>query len=372
MDMLPRGYRCTSPSLPAERAAPYRRNPQRQSVCVARFIAVLLFASLLGAGSASPLASAEAVSIALARKGQAVQSVIISPTASAGLKASAAELAAMLGRLGGATFFVTTGDGSTGIALGRPEDFAKLPKAERFATGPFDREEYVLRSHAQGLYLLGASDLAVSHAVWDLLHRLGHRQFFPGATWEVLPAPGDLAIAVDVRERPAFNARRIWYNWGLWGYNNEPYQQWCVRNRMAKGFDLNSGHSYEGIIAANRAEFDRHPEYYALVGGERKLRGDAKFCVANPGLRALVAAHAVREFTAHPERDSISMDPSDGGGWCECPDCVRLGSVSNRVLDVGQRGRHRDQRPRYRPALRPARMPTTSTRRHRRSGRSRR
>ena len=44
------------------------------------------------------------------------------------------------------------------------------------------------------MWLLGASDLAVQHAVWDLLYRLGHRQFFPGPAWEVIPAQDPLAI----------------------------------------------------------------------------------------------------------------------------------------------------------------------------------
>ena len=91
------------------------------------------------------------------------------------------------------------------------------------------------------------------HAVWDLLYRLGYRQFFPGETWEVIPNVSHLKIAVDDRQSPSFYARRIWYNWGLWGYNDEPYRQWCQRNRAVKGFDLNSGHSYEGIIAANQS-----------------------------------------------------------------------------------------------------------------------
>ena len=207
-----------------------------------------------------------------------------------------------------------------------------LPFAAKFGGGPFEREDYLLRSHAGGLYLLGSTDLAVSHAAWDLLYRIGYRQFFPGDTWEVVPSTPALSIAVEARESPSFYARRIWYNWGLWGYNDKPYHDWCRRNRMAKGFDLNSGHSYESIVAANRAEFDKHPEYYALVNGERKLRGDVKFCISNPGLRRLVADHAVRAFQVHPTADSISLDPSDGGGWCECPACAKFPGVSDRVV----------------------------------------
>ena len=271
----------------------------------------------------------------LSTGGRASLSVRIGTEASPAVRATAADLARMLGRLSGAEFAVESGDGSRGIVIGRPADFARLPFPATFGTGPFEREDYLLRSTPGALYLLGASDLAVSHAAWDLLHRLGHRQFFPGPTWEVLPKARDLSVAVDVRESPSFHARRIWYNWGLWGYNDQPYREWCVRNRMAKGFDLQSGHSYEAIIAANRKEFDAHPEYFSLVRGERKTKGgDLKFCISNPGLRRLVADHAARAVKANPALDSLSMDPSDGDNWCECGPCAAVGSVSDRVLTL--------------------------------------
>jgi hypothetical protein len=268
----------------------------------------------------------------LAREGKALHSVVVGTDASPSVRKRAEELAGLLGRLGGAEFKVESGDGRGGIVLGRPGDFSALPFEAKFGDGPFEREEYALRSTSSGLYLLGATELATSHAVWDLLHRLGYRQFFPGRTWEVVPSPRDLSIAVDVRARPAFHARRVWYNWGLWGYNNEPYARWCERNRMAKGFDLHSGHAYEAIIAANQKEFDRHPEYYALNNGQRRTKGgDLKFCVSNPGLRKLVVEHARRSIK---NQDSVSMDPSDGANWCECEPCGKMGSVSDRVVTL--------------------------------------
>ena len=270
----------------------------------------------------------------LASNGRAAMPLVIGEKASASIKATAAELARYLGRMSGAEFVVETGDGSRGLVVGRAADFAKLSFTVEFGAGPFGREDYVLRSQPKALYLVGASDLAVSHAAWDLLHRLGYRQFFPGETWEIVPKIRELSIAVDARESPSFYARRIWYNWGTWGYNDEPYRQWCVRNRAVQGFQLNSGHSYEAIIAANRAAFDQHPEYLAQLGGERKMRGDVKFCISNADLRKLVAAWAVAQFKANPLLDSVSMDPSDGGGWCECAECARSGSVSDRVITL--------------------------------------
>ncbi|MBI1371424.1 MAG: DUF4838 domain-containing protein [Phycisphaera sp.] len=297
-------------------------------------LAVCLSAVLLGAVHGGALAAD--VTTALSRDKQAQLPVVIAEQASLETRKLAEEFAAYLGRMSGATFTVEVGDGSRGVVLGKASDFAKLPFNDAaFDDDPFHREAYVLRSHAQGLYLLGASDLAVSHAAWDLLHRLGYRQFFPGPTWEVIPPAHDLSIAIDVRETPDFYSRRIWYNWGLWGYNNEPYRQWCQRNRAVQGFRLNSGHAYGSILARNKAAFDAHPEYYALNDGKRRTTGgDIKFCISNPGLRQLVVDYAVATIKANPKLDSISMDPSDGGHWCECDACAQMGSVSDRALTL--------------------------------------
>ncbi len=249
--------------------------------------------------------------------------VVVAPDASASVKATAAEIADVLSRRGGAPVKVETGDAASGIALIRRSD----------VPGSFEREDYAILTHEKGVKLTGSSDLAVSHAAWDLLYRLGYRQFFPGSTWEVLPPPGPLLLHIHVHSAPAFHARRIWYNWGLWGYNNEPYRRWCERNRMAKGFDLQSGHAYDAIYAANRSEFEKHPEYLALEDGKRRASGgDIKFCVSNPGLRKLVVEHAKRQLK--PGLDSVSMDPSDGDHWCQCEPCSAMGGVSNRVLTL--------------------------------------
>ena len=189
----------------------------------------------------SQACAAEQPTVVLPRNGEAAVPVVVGPAASPLVKDTAAELARYLGRISGGTFAVETGTGKGGLVIGRPGDFADLPFAITFGDGPLDREDYVVRSDPAGLYVLGATDLAVSHAAWDVLHRLGYRQFFPGPTWEVVPSTPILSIAGDDRQRPSFHARRIWYNWGLWGYNNEPYNDWCRRNRMAKGLDLNSG-----------------------------------------------------------------------------------------------------------------------------------
>lgn len=273
------------------------------------------------------------VDFELAKAGTTSHSVVVGSNASDAVRASAGELAEYLNRITGATFEIKTGNGQMGIVLGLPDDFDDLPLELPFEEDIFKREHYLIKSEKNACYLLGATDLALSHAVWDFLHRIGYRQFFPGDHWEIVPRNPDLTIRLDVVEQPSFYARNIWYNWGLWGYNDEPYRDWCRRNRMAKGFDLQSGHAYESIIHARREEFEKHPEYFSWIDGKRTTeQANQKFCISNPGLRKLVVDFAVETFRNNPRRDSISMDPSDGGGWCQCEECQKLGGPSDRVV----------------------------------------
>lgn len=272
---------------------------------------------------ALPLLAGHAEPVRLAERGSGLQPVVIAERATPETKQAAERLAGLLERITTAKFPVQTGDGITGITVGLVDDF---PALESDVAG---REEYVLHSHAHGLHVIGAKQAGLDHAVWDLLYRIGYRQFFPGATWEVVSAVRELTVDVEAREQPVYLARRIWYGYGGWDFARGPYADWCTKNRVSEGFQLNSGHSYEGIIHKHQAEFTAHLEYYALVGGVRK---GPKICIGNPGLRKLVVADALDRCAKDPMGDSITMDPSDGGGWCECAECAKLGSVTDQAL----------------------------------------
>jgi hypothetical protein len=292
----------------------------------------LPLSSFLALVLATPAAAVEPAPCVLAKDRKALPRIVVGPTATDRTRAAAKNLADHLGRITGGPFAVAEGDGDAGLAVGRASDFPKLKLAEKF--DPADvarREEYLLRTHAAGAWLVGATDLAVEHAVWDFLHRAGYRQYFPGKNWEVVPSRKDLSVAVDEFEKPAFHGRRIWYGFGPADYAAAPYADWCAKNRATSGIVLNTGHAYDGILARNKKVFAEHPEYLGLVGGERKT---TKFCISNPGLRKLVVADALAQFEKDPARDSVSVDPSDGGGWCECAECKKLGSVTDRALTL--------------------------------------
>lgn len=277
--------------------------------------------------------AAGAVAAVLCAKGAPLMPVTISPRASARTAAAAKDLAASLGRICGKPFSVETGDGARGIALGTGSDFPSLGLAGAFdAPEPMRREQFVLRSHSKGLAAVGATDAAVEAAASEILHRAGWRRYFPGPSWEVVPRTPDLRLTLDQKSAPAFAARRIWYGFGLTDENMAAFGEWQRRNRVPGAFDLQTGHSDEGRVERNKAAFAEHPEYFALVGGRRVPGG--KLCLSNPGLRRLVVADALARLDEDASRDTVSIEPADGDGWCECEACRSLGAPSDRLLSL--------------------------------------
>ncbi len=86
--------------------------------------------------------------LALAEAGQALLPIVVSDQASDVVRASATELAQYLQKITGASFNVTTGDGSTGIRVGTLAQFPDTELADPLAVREgFDgKGAYVIRT----------------------------------------------------------------------------------------------------------------------------------------------------------------------------------------------------------------------------------
>src|SRR5690606_29853523 len=80
-------------------------------------------------------------------------------------------------------------------------------------------------------------------------------------------------------------------------------------------------------------EFDANPEYYALVKGKRQTQDKRRhLCLANSEVQKIFVRYALDYFQRNPHEDSVSIEPTDTGSWCECEQCVALGSPSDRMV----------------------------------------
>ena len=271
--------------------------------------------------------------VVVAEKGRVLVPVVVSPSAIAETRETAADLARLLSAITGATFSVTeSADLTAGISLGLPGDFSdlkvySLPYWD--ALGPDAATHIVAWSNGKNVSLSGSTNQSLRNAMWELLHTIGYRKYAPYDAWEVIPKKPRLVIDVAVKRTPRFQSRRIFFGFGQWPDNTAAYQDWLDKNQMLGGDPVSIGHVWQGIIKARQAEFDTHPEWLGRIDGSPSN----KFCVMAPGLSELVVDWVLETLRADPSRRYISMEPSDGGGWDGCESDAGM-SPSDRVVTL--------------------------------------
>lgn len=269
----------------------------------------------------------------LADQGKAHQTVIISERASPSTKAAAADLAFYLGKISGATFSVATGGGARGIVLGTHAEFPEVNVGDDLEIRGLDGlEAFVIRTEKERLLLIGATEQGVSHAVFHLLEKLGCRWFFPAKEWEVIPSQATLSVSLNEAERPAILNRRVSFGGGSLNYKE--YLQWQRRNRQVNSYPAAQGHNYHRIASDHDDLFKAHPEFYALRNGKRSTQSLTQLCLSNATLRKLINEWAVESLRKNPMEMMVSLEPNDNHNHCECDECAKLGSISDRVFGL--------------------------------------
>ena len=314
------------------------------------FLALFCFGSVLQAERTTPegkILEEGKTPIRIAKAGQSLVPIVISPDSSEAVKKTAAELAGYLKRITGAGFAIEQGREAKGITLGTlaqfPDESLKEPMTIK--EGYDGVEAFAIRSDEGRIRLLGNTDLGVEHAAYRFLELLGCRWFFQGETWEIVPAIPDLTFNLNEISRPDIWSRNIWFGRAKQEWEkgdpdaNAAYDSWAKGNRMGMSLKFNVSHNWHAIPTAfkedgspYKKEFEAHPEYFALVDGKRNTAPFAQFCVTNPGLQKLVIQYANRYFEKNPDADMVSLDPADQPGWCTCPECEKLGPHSTQAF----------------------------------------
>lgn len=69
--------------------------------------------------------------------------------------------------------------------------------------------------------------------------------------------------------------------------------------------------------------FKEHPEWYALVDGERKSHG-TQLCLTNDQMRRELTRRALERLRENPGATMISISQNDNNNHCECPKCLAV------------------------------------------------
>jgi hypothetical protein len=282
-----------------------------QSTAALLLTTCLPLAPLPGILAAAPDGPARSQAVVLTKDG-----VARLPILAGSVKGPADELQRYLAAISGAEVKVEAPRaGAPGIYVGLTADFPwlKLEGIDRLG-----REGFLLKSDGTSLYLIAREPAGVRHAVATFLSSLGCRWFFPGKTWEVVPSRKTIEGSWDERQAPSFAIqRRIVYGFGASPVCGRDLADWERHNRMGGATPVSIGHTWHGLD--NKADFAQHPDWFALVGGQRKA---SKPCYTHPEVVRRATEHALAQ--AARGAAMISMTPPDGLGYCECERCMAV------------------------------------------------
>jgi hypothetical protein len=274
---------------------------------------------------------ASAGEVVLAENGRSTYQIVVADDASPSTQHGAEELRSFLEQISGATLpIVSDRQPQTAheIILGNNAHLQKLGVAIDFAA--LGEEGYVIRTAGEHLIIAGGPLRGNLYGVYGFLEdHLGCRWFTPEVSH--IPKSVRLAIApIDQRQVPAFEYREPLIYDCLDG-------QWCARNRMNSFFGrLEEKHGgkvvfADGFFSENfyylvppDEYFNEHPEYFAMVDGQRQ-KAESQLCCTNPDVIRICIEKTIDAMRAQPGATVFSVSQNDGTFLgCQCPACQEL------------------------------------------------
>jgi hypothetical protein len=233
--------------------------------------------------------------------------------------------------------------GQTRILVGA----ASCPPEVRQSVSRLRRGGYIIRTIPGGaLALAGNGPDGTAFAVYAFLQKyVGVRWLWPGPLGEQVPHRTSLIVdAASSQREPAYVWRDLGPGGALWGSmdkwtaerklgvteEHQRIQKIWARHNGFGGPHIYGGHAFGEILPPAKYG-PEHPEYYALVKGQRDWKNfDGKHrsqpCTSNPDVIRLTTDYARRFFDQHPDFEAFAISLNDGGGFCECDRCRRLDS----------------------------------------------
>lgn len=278
----------------------------------------------------------------LAEGGEAKCVIVRQPGATEPERYAVEELASTLKQMTGADYRVVEATGevpAAAIVVG-PGAAAEAAFPE-VKLGSFGEEQIAIRTKGNRLLLAGGRPRGTLYAVYRFLQdECGVRWWAPWAT--TVPKQATLRIrdlAVDAR--PAFESRDpFWFPAfdGDWAARN------CANGQTARLTEKHGGKViYKGFVhtfyplVPPEEHFQAHPEWYSLIGGQRKVEG-GQLCTTNPQLRDFLVERVKQWLRESPEARIVSVSQNDWYGACECEKCKALddaeGSHAGTMLSL--------------------------------------
>ena len=263
-------------------------------------------AKWIAAGSILMAWAGKASAVTLVEQGQP-RAVIVAPAEQPGnLAAAVSDLQGVIARMSGARLAIVDQRPGAGAALVLRADAAGLSPVG-----------YRLRTDGNALIIEGSTQAGLVNGIYGLLEdHLGAHWYVPGLLGEVIPRRATIVLNdLNEQREPAIPSLT-----GLGGYPADPPRgaEWARRNRLAAFPAYFHSHNWEYLVPSSERE--AHPDWFALVDGERK----DQLCTTHPEVIRIAARRALQYFAEHPDARTLSLSPNDSGNFCQCDRCRAL------------------------------------------------
>lgn len=162
------------------------------------------------------------------------------------------------------------------------------------------------------------------NAVYGLLRSLGARWYMPGELGQVLPKQSTVVVTTrDETVRPDYAMRDWnWYNFSGFSYDDVIWARRLGMNSCEELLGPNKGPHGLVAVTASAEMKQKHPEYFALIGGKRDTdhRRGGTPCFTSPGLEAETVRYLRYLYDTY-DLPSADIWPVDGLVLCQCDNC---------------------------------------------------
>jgi hypothetical protein len=154
------------------------------------------------------------------------------------------------------------------------------------------------------------------YGVYTFLEKyLGCRKY--SSKFKLIPKQSSIIISgINDLQNPKINFRSLHY-WDA--ETDQEYLDWHKLNRIEDKWGL-WGHSFFKLLSPAKY-FDKHPEYFSLVNGERVAM---QLCLTNPDVLKIVIKELDKKINDAPGLEYWSVSQNDDIGACECENCTAL------------------------------------------------
>ena len=188
-------------------------------------------------------------------------------------------------------------------------------------------------STRNGIVIRSGGGKGAVYGVTELLEKYLGVDYYAKNTYNLEKRKTIVVPTFRTRQTPAFGYRQT----NTYGNEDPVYRQFL---RVDDPSDIFVGnlwvHTFNQIVPVKQYGTS-HPEYFAMIDGERVLEPSSQWCLTNEDLFQLVVHKVDSIFRKYPEKTMLSISQNDGvDRYCRCAKCAAVaeeeGSQSGVII----------------------------------------